>query len=442
MYFFIIYEHGLKHCEEITNILSNKFTIKRMVNLNIRKNHMLNFFFKYLYKNENHMHISNKIKYLFQLNKNNMFKMNIYMVCDKNEVFFNDRGTKKNLNIELIKRTIRNKFNPKFYDKNLKIFPLEKGVSHNHIVHSNDVPEEYNIIIDILKKYKKYKIYKVDTYHHKNEEFLNMFINKYHIPVYNLNDAEIILSAGTKITTHPSFKNKKFIFGPHFGKNRINQVQNIDNTYNNNIYIQPSEPSVKLWLDELKFKNMPVKAIPFGVNTNKFKPNIINNILNNSNIILYYKDRNPEELKILEMFLKNNNINYRVFSYLKRYSEDDFLAYLKTCKYGIWLGCHESQGFALEETLSCNVPLLVWNVTLRKQQWSHKNTTNQYKTHVSSIPYWDERCGEFFYDASELKKTFELFISKINTYKPREFIIQNLSQESCSEKWNHLLSEL
>ena len=53
MYFFIIYEHGLKHCEEITNILSNKFTIKRMVNLNIRKNHMLNFFKKYLYKNEN-----------------------------------------------------------------------------------------------------------------------------------------------------------------------------------------------------------------------------------------------------------------------------------------------------------------------------------------------------------------------------------------------------
>ena len=73
-----------------------------------------------------------------------------------------------------------------------------------------------------------------------------MFINKYHIPVYNLNDAEIILSAGTKITIQPSFKNKKFIFGPHFGKNRINQVQNIDNTYNNNIYIQPSEPSVKL----------------------------------------------------------------------------------------------------------------------------------------------------------------------------------------------------
>ena len=47
---------------------------------------------------------------------------------------------------------------------------------------------------------------------------------------------------------------------------------------------------------------MPVKAY-FWCKYNKFKPNIINNILNN-NIILYYKGRNPEKLKILEMFLK------------------------------------------------------------------------------------------------------------------------------------------
>ena len=55
------------------------------------------------------------------------------------------------------------------------------------------------------------------------------------------------------------------------------------------------------------------------------------------------------------------------------------------------------------------------------------------------IPYWDERCGEYFYNNTELEKTFDLFISKIETYKPREYILENLSVEKCSERFLELL---
>ncbi len=44
---------------------------------------------------------------------------------------------------------------------------------------------------------------------------------------------------------------------------------------------------------------------------------------------------------------------------------------------------------------------------------------------ATSIPYWDNTCGEFFYNICE----FEEKIEKIenNIYNPREFIIKNLS---------------
>ena len=119
--------------------------------------------------------------------------MKILIVNDNNESFFNDRDTKKNKNIEFVKREIRNKFNPKFQDNNKKIFPLNKGVSHNHVIHSNDLPEEFEIIKNILIKYKKYKIFKIDTYHHKNEYFLNYFIKKYHHIVNDIDSANLFL---------------------------------------------------------------------------------------------------------------------------------------------------------------------------------------------------------------------------------------------------------
>ena len=53
---------------------------------------------------------------------------------------------------------------------------------------------------------------------------------------------------------------------------------------------------------------------------------------------------------------------------------------------------------------------------------------------ATTIPYWDERCGEYFYDVNELDNIFDKFISKLNNYKPREYILENLTFEKCEEK--------
>lgn len=274
------------------------------------------------------------------------------------------------------------------------------------------------------------------NFHIKNKNFIIYFVNKYHTIVDTINDADIIYSPDKYIDIQ-LYPTKKFIFGPHFSVFPNNIVNQFNNIHNNGIYIQPSQPSVDTWQNEFKFKSLPMKAIPFGVDTDKFSESN----LEKKNIIIYYKNRDPNEFKYLLAFLEHKNIkNYKIFNYIKRYNENDFLSYLKTCKYGIVLGGHESQGFAIQEMLSCNIPLLVWSVTLRKQQYPYIHSFLNVKSHVSTVPYWSNECGKVFFNHTELETSYNEFISNLNNYKPRKFILENLSYDKCCEKWNNMLN--
>ena len=69
------------------------------------------------------------------------------------------------------------------------------------------------------------------------------------------------------------------------------------------------------------------------------------------------------------VYLFSTSLNLINDSYINKYNETDYINYLKECKYGIWVDAHESQGFALEEALSLDVPLLVWNIKSLNQEY-------------------------------------------------------------------------
>jgi hypothetical protein len=228
------------------------------------------------------------------------------------------------------------------------------------------------------------------------------------------------------------YPNKKFIFGNQFSVFPDNRLLQINNIRKNSVYVQPSQWVCELW--KLAENVLPVKNFPFPVEVNKFKPN-------NSakdRVFIYFKARKQEELNLLTNFLQKKNITYTIFDYRKRYNEDDYLSWLKKCKYGIWIGCHESQGFALEEALSCDVPLLVWNVKSMNQEYGSRYADIP----ATSISYWDDRCGEYFYETNEFESKYNEFISKLSTYKPREYVLETLSVEKCSENLKKMISEL
>ena len=59
----------------------------------------------------------------------------------------------------------------------------------------------------------------------------------------------------------------------------------------------------------------------------------------------------------------------------------------------------------------------------------------------TSIPYWDDRCGEIFYKQEEFETKFVEFINKLNMYKPREYILENLSVEKCAKRFKEFVEK-
>jgi hypothetical protein len=60
---------------------------------------------------------------------------------------------------------------------------------------------------------------------------------------------------------------------------------------------------------------------------------------------------------------------------------------------------------------------------------------------ATSIPYWDNRCGEYFHKLNELSNTYTRFIANLMNYNPREYILENLSMEVCEKKFINLINK-
>jgi len=227
------------------------------------------------------------------------------------------------------------------------------------------------------------------------------------------------------------FPKTKFIFGPQFSVFPDNN--NCEISYikpPNGVYNALCDWVINSWKDDPVTNGLNFVKLPFGVDTEIFDE--VKPIAQREKVFIYFKQRDPVELEFIENELTKMGISYTIFNYNKKYEEKDYIDYLHESKYGIWVGRHESQGFALQEALSCNVPLLVWDVRYMTQEYMNTHIHKDYP--ATSIPYWDPKCGEFFHDQCDFMQTFTKFLQKIETYKPREFIVENLSIDACENR--------
>jgi hypothetical protein len=61
---------------------------------------------------------------------------------------------------------------------------------------------------------------------------------------------------------------------------------------------------------------------------------------------------------------------------------------------------------------------------------------------ATTIPYWDESCGEVVYDWQDFMNVYSQFLSKLESYRPREFVIKELSIEACERRFLDLVREV
>jgi hypothetical protein len=152
------------------------------------------------------------------------------------------------------------------------------------------------------------------------------------------------------------------------------------------------------------------------------------------NKIRWEQDHYNEVLKnpIIKM-LEEKGLSYQEIIY-GQYKESDYHTLLMNCKTMIFLCEHESQGFACCEALSMDVPVLAWDqgfcLDPNRFKW------NDPIMPATSVPFFDDRCGEKFVDIEEFKEKLPLFLSKFaqEKYSPRQYVLENLSLAKSGER--------
>ena len=203
------------------------------------------------------------------------------------------------------------------------------------------------------------------------------------------------------------------------------------------IYLHPSPWCVEVW-EALGFDECRLDFWPVGIDLDEFEKV---NRSSKEKILLYFKQRDKNLLKYTEKLLKSKNLDYELICY-GFYKEEDYKKALKQSRFGIWIGCSESQGIGLQEALSTNLPLIVLDAksifdtvaTKSKNYFAYEFPKSLASVRSTTVPYFDERCGIKIEKIDELEDAIDKMQANFSNYRPREFIEENLSLEISAKK--------
>lgn len=198
------------------------------------------------------------------------------------------------------------------------------------------------------------------------------------------------------------------------------------------------------WMKEMckPYWGEAVDAWPVGIDTDLWRPS--SPAQKSVDILLYDKvrwehDRYESILtEPIRAMLNKSGRSYREIRY-GFYDEDEFHAALDQCRAMIFLCEHETQGIAYQQALSCDVPIFTWD---RGGYWQDPGYYPEKVKFapVTSVPYWDQRCGRKFADAAEFSANWNEFWDDVEgrRFRAREFILENLSLEICARNYAKL----
>jgi hypothetical protein len=179
-----------------------------------------------------------------------------------------------------------------------------------------------------------------------------------------------------------------------------------------------------------------VTAWPTGIDTDEWQPTGDDKSID---FLIYDKvrwehDRYDNELISPIIKLLDDNKLSHIYIQYGNYAPAELKDKVSKCKAVIFLCEHETQGLAYQQILSTNTPILAWD---RGGYWQdpHYYPERVKFEPVSSVPYWDERCGMKFTGADDFEKKLPIFLQEVNTYQPREYILENLTLEKCAQQY-------
>lgn len=102
----------------------------------------------------------------------------------------------------------------------------------------------------------------------------------------------------------------------------------------------------------------------------------------------------------------------------------------------VYLSRHETQGIAAQQVLAADVPVFAWDEGGFWQDPQYYPGRVKFEP-VTSVPYWDDRCGVKFRTGTEIAPAFDTFWRGVEggVYCPRQMIVENLTLERCASKY-------
>lgn len=177
-----------------------------------------------------------------------------------------------------------------------------------------------------------------------------------------------------------------------------------------------------------------VSVWPTGIDTARWTPDPA--VTRDIDVLLYdkiYWQRERYERALIEPLmaeLRRRGLRVAVLRY-GSYREEDLLDYGKRARAMVFLSRHETQGIAAQQVMASDVPLFAWDAGGLWQDPKYAPHRVAFGP-VSSVPYWDDRCGVKFMDETDMLPAFDAFWRGVEkgAYAPRQMILEGFTLEA------------
>jgi hypothetical protein len=189
-----------------------------------------------------------------------------------------------------------------------------------------------------------------------------------------------------------------------------------------------------------------VAVWPVGIDTARWRP--ADEARKRFDVLLYDKvrwERAYYETHLIEPVRRKLRDSGRSFREIRYgcYAEEEFQSALTECRTMIFLCEHETQGIAYQQALASDVPILAWD----RGGYCRDPSLYPHRVKfapVTSVPYWDERCGRTFASIAEFDDAWAQFWAECRSerFSPRAYILDNLTLEKCAQLYVQHAREL
>lgn len=227
------------------------------------------------------------------------------------------------------------------------------------------------------------------------------------------------------------------VFGPGYVP-PPDEIHEVMDRCNIKVVTLPSDWPCRLWRDRLGDAAQPMfVAIDIAAwpdTSRKAKP---------VDLIVYDKirwrlDERAADLRTpLLAALDARGIRYRVLRYGEHHLSQ-FRKALNESRGMVFLCEHETQGLAYQEAMASGLPVLAWDegelVDPHQSRFAPPGLV------VSSVPYFDDRCGLTFTRANMIER-LDAFMDGLGDFTPRAYVAEKLSLDAGAARYLSLLDQ-